>query len=101
MTSRKVSHYFNEHPKTVVSSAPLSYILNNPDATGRVAKWNIELSPRDLNFKHPAAIKAKYSTNSSSSGWRSRLLALPTSPTRGRCSSMDQRGSKEPELVSY
>ena len=34
MTSRKVSHYFDEHPITVVSSAPLSDILNNPDAIG-------------------------------------------------------------------
>src|SRR3954469_12631030 len=26
---------------------------------GRVAEWNIELSPRDLQFKHPTAIKAQ------------------------------------------
>src|ERR1041385_3354973 len=58
-TSRKVSHYFDEHPITVVSSAPLAGILNNPGATGRVAEWNIELSPRDLQFKHPTAIKAQ------------------------------------------
>src|SRR3954467_9603162 len=48
MTARKVSHYFNEHPITIVSSAPLTDILNNPGATGRVAEWNIELSLRDL-----------------------------------------------------
>src|SRR4051812_46672765 len=59
MTSRKVSHYFDEHPITIVSSAPLADILNNPGATRRVAEWNIELSPRDLQFKHPKAIKAQ------------------------------------------
>src|SRR4051812_32675700 len=59
MTSRKVSHYFDEHPVTIVSSAPLADILNNPGATGRVAEWNIEFSPRDLQFKHPTAIKAQ------------------------------------------
>src|SRR4051812_44578616 len=59
MTSRKVSHYFDEHPITVVSSAPLSDILNNPGATGRVAQWNFELSPRDLQFCHPTTIKAQ------------------------------------------
>src|SRR4051812_833939 len=59
MTSRKVSHYFDEHPITIVSSTPLAGILNNPGATGRVAEWNIELSPRDLQFKNPAAIKAQ------------------------------------------
>ena len=59
MTSRKVTHYIEEHLMTVVSSAPLADILNNPEATGQVAEWNIELSPRDLQFKHPTAIKAQ------------------------------------------
>lgn len=58
MTSRKVSHYFDEHPITVVNNTPLSDILNNPGATRRVTQWNIELSPRDLRFKHPTTIKA-------------------------------------------
>src|SRR3954467_7667573 len=59
MTSRKETHYFEEHSMTVLSSAPLSNILNNPGATGRIAEWNIELSPRDLQFKNPIAIKAQ------------------------------------------
>ena len=54
-----MSHYFDEHPITIVSSAPLADILNNPGAAGRVAEWNIELRPRDLQFKHPTAIKAQ------------------------------------------
>ena len=48
MTSRKVTHYFDEHPITILSSAPLVDILNNPGATRRVAEWNIELNLRDL-----------------------------------------------------
>ena len=36
MTSHKVSHYFDEHPITVLSNAPLSDIPNNPGATGRL-----------------------------------------------------------------
>src|SRR3954466_6303824 len=59
MTSRKVMHYFEEHPIMAVSSAPLSYIPNNPRATGRVAEWNIELNPHDLQFRHPTMIKAQ------------------------------------------
>ena len=59
MTSRKVAHYFQEHPITVVSAAPLSDILNNSKATSRVAKWSIELGPLDLTYKHPIAIKAQ------------------------------------------
>ena len=37
MSARKLQHYFMEHPIVVVSEAPLSNILNNPDATGRVS----------------------------------------------------------------
>src|SRR3954466_6792711 len=59
MTSRKVSHYFDEHLITIVSSAPLVDILNNTGAIGRVAEWNIELSPREFQFKHPTTIKAQ------------------------------------------
>jgi ribonuclease HI len=33
------------HPIIVVNEAPLSNILNNPEATGRVSLWGIELSP--------------------------------------------------------
>src|SRR4051812_4326105 len=37
----------------------LTDILNNRGTTGRVAKWNIELSPRDLQFRHLTSIKAQ------------------------------------------
>ena len=43
MASRKLKHYFQGHPITVVSSAPLGDIIQNREATGRVAKWAIEL----------------------------------------------------------
>jgi hypothetical protein len=36
---------------TVVSKAPLSTILNNTDATRCIAKWGIELSAFDINYK--------------------------------------------------
>ena len=38
-TARKLRHYFQAHPIIVVSEAPLSNILNNPNATGRVSMW--------------------------------------------------------------
>ena len=41
LASRKLNHYFQEHPIKVVSSAPLADIIRNRDATGRVAKWEI------------------------------------------------------------
>jgi hypothetical protein len=43
MTARKLRHYFLVHPIIVVNEAPLSSILNNPEATGRVSLWGIDL----------------------------------------------------------
>src|SRR4051812_38590167 len=51
LASRKLRHYFQEHPITVVSKTPLSNILNNRDATGSVAKWGIELSDLEITYK--------------------------------------------------
>jgi hypothetical protein len=41
----------------VVSKAPLKDIINNSDATGRVAKWGIELE-FDIDYKPRTAIKS-------------------------------------------
>ena len=101
MTSRKVSHYFDEHSITIVSSAPLVDILNNPGATGRVAEWNIELSPRDLQFKHPTTIKAHVLPDFLVEWTEVQTPGPQICPTRGRCSSTSPKDSKEPEQASY
>ena len=59
LASRKLRHYFQEHPMTVVSKAPLSSIINNCDATGRVAKWAIELAAFEINYKPRDTIKSQ------------------------------------------
>ena len=59
MTTKKVAHYFSGHIITVVSDAPLSEILHNRYATGRVAKWAIELLPLDIKFEAKKAIKSQ------------------------------------------
>jgi hypothetical protein len=43
LTRRKLRHYFECHPITVVSSFPLGEIAQNREASGRVAKWAVEL----------------------------------------------------------
>ena len=48
--SRKLKQYFLGHPITVVSSSPLGDIIQNREATGRVAKWAIELGPHGLKY---------------------------------------------------
>jgi ribonuclease HI/probable phosphoglycerate mutase len=59
LASRKLRHYFYDHKITVVSKAPLKDIINNSDATGRVAKWGIELASFDIDYKPRAAIKSR------------------------------------------
>ena len=59
MSSRKLVHSFSRHPIIEVSSSAISDIRTNPDATGRVAKWVIELGPWDIKYAHPRAIKAQ------------------------------------------
>ena len=56
MASRKLKQYFLGHPVTVVSSAPLGDIIQNREATGRVAKWAIELGPHGLKYMPRTAI---------------------------------------------
>ena len=59
MTTKKVAHYFSDHSITVVSDAPLSEILNNKDATGRVVKWAIEFLLLDIKLEAKKVIKSQ------------------------------------------
>ena len=59
LTMRKVAHYFSDHSVSDISDAPLLEILHNRDATGRVAKWTIELLPLDIKFEAKKAIKSQ------------------------------------------
>jgi ribonuclease HI len=47
------------HPIIVVNEAPVSNILNNPSAIGRVSLWRIELSPLDITYEKRKAIKSQ------------------------------------------
>jgi ribonuclease HI len=58
-TAQKLRQYFAVHPIIVVNEAPLSNILNNPLATGRISLWGIELSPLDITYEKRKAIKSQ------------------------------------------
>ena len=51
ITSRKLVHYFQAHPITMVTSFPIGEILHNRDATGQIAKWAVELGSFELTFQ--------------------------------------------------
>jgi hypothetical protein len=59
MAAKKLKHYFEEHPITVVSTTPLSEIIGCKDATGRVAKWAIKLAAHTIQYKPRTTIKSQ------------------------------------------
>src|SRR4051812_313655 len=62
-TTKKLHHYFQEHPIQVICEAPISDILVSKDASGRVAKWAIELAPYTPQYDRREAIKSQAITD--------------------------------------
>jgi hypothetical protein len=56
LTRRKLRHYFESHPVTVVSSFPLGEIIQCREASGRIAKWAVELMGGPLSFAPRKAV---------------------------------------------
>jgi ribonuclease HI len=59
LTRRKLRHYFEAHPVTVVSSFLLGEIIRNPDVAGMIAKWSAELMGETLAYAPRKAIKSQ------------------------------------------
>ena len=59
LARRKLCHYFEAHPVTVVSSFPLGEIVRNREAEGRIAKWSVELMGETLTYAPRKAIKSQ------------------------------------------
>ncbi|XP_020192337.1 uncharacterized protein [Aegilops tauschii subsp. strangulata] len=54
-----LSEYFQEHVVTVVSMAPLGEIIGCRDASGRVAKWALELAGHTILYEPRTTIKSQ------------------------------------------
>ena len=54
----RLPQYFQQHSITVISSASLQDIIRNRDATGRVAKWAIEICVHNIKYEPRKAIKS-------------------------------------------
>jgi hypothetical protein len=58
LTRRKLRHYFEGHPMTVVSSFSLEEIVQNRETLRRIAKWMLELMGETLSYMPRKAIKS-------------------------------------------
>ena len=58
ITKRKLHHYFESHPMTVVTSFPLGEVIQNQDAIGRIAKCALELMCQGISYAPRMAIKS-------------------------------------------
>jgi len=59
VAARKLRPYFQCHPIAVVTTFPLRNILHKPELSGRFAKWAVQMSEVDIEYKPRTAIKSK------------------------------------------
>ena len=59
ITKRKLHHYFESHLVIVVMSFPLDEVIQNQDASGRIAKWALELMGQGILYASRTAIKSQ------------------------------------------
>jgi hypothetical protein len=59
IASKKLRHHFQAHKISVVTSYPLRAVLHNPNATGNIAKWAVELAEFKLDFIPRHAVKCQ------------------------------------------
>ena len=59
IASRKLRNYFQAHEITAVTRFSLQRILRNPEATGRIVEWALELSSFGLKFESTSTIQSR------------------------------------------
>ena len=59
LARRKLRHYFEAHPVTVVSSFPLGEIVHNREVMGKIAKWSVELMGETLTYTPRKVVKSQ------------------------------------------
>jgi ribonuclease HI len=80
LTRRKLRHYFESHPVTVVSSFPLGEIIQCREASGRIVKWAVEIMGETILFAPRKAIKSQVLADFVAEWVDTQLPAAPIQP---------------------
>jgi len=59
ISARKLRPYFQSHTVEVLTNQPLRTILHSPSQSGRLAKWAVELSEFDIDYKTRTCAKSQ------------------------------------------
>ena len=59
IASRKLRPYFQAYPIRVLTDQPLKQVLFRPETSGRLLKWNVELSQHDITYYPRRAINGQ------------------------------------------
>ncbi|XP_024007240.1 uncharacterized protein LOC112083446 [Eutrema salsugineum] len=59
MSARKLRPYFQSHSIIVLTNQPLRTILHSPSQSGRMAKWAVELTEYDIEYRNKTSAKSQ------------------------------------------
>uniref|UniRef100_A0A1J3HXG1 Retrovirus-related Pol polyprotein from transposon opus n=1 Tax=Noccaea caerulescens TaxID=107243 RepID=A0A1J3HXG1_NOCCA len=62
-SARKLRPYFQSHSVIVLTNLPLRTILHSPTQSGRLAKWAVELSEYDIEYRNRTCAKSQVLAN--------------------------------------
>ncbi|KAG7567917.1 Reverse transcriptase domain [Arabidopsis thaliana x Arabidopsis arenosa] len=74
--TRKLRPYFQSHPIEVLTNQPLRTILHSPNQSGRLAKWAVELSEYDIEYKSRVSMKAQLVVNQFNGDYEAKDLRM-------------------------
>jgi ribonuclease HI len=80
LTRRKLRHYFESHPMTVVSSFPLGEIIQCREASSMIAKWAVEIMGETISFAPRKVIKSQVLADFVAEWVDTQLPAAPIQP---------------------
>ena len=87
-TAKKLKWYFQDH---VVSMAPVGEIIRCQGASGRVAKWALELAGHTILYEPCTTIKSQSLVDFLVDWTETQYLPPPPNSTTGACTSTAPR----------